>query len=319
MRGVLFYKKGLKMYLDEIENLKTYRSGKPQFANSFKYWRNQLFNEVNKLFSWDGLKFPQKEIETRLILWGCCGIVNPEKVDKFGKPVPVTINMFDLTQFYDEFENFNYTTPLCSGKAVIGKTGVVIDNNTLRNPTINLIDRYAMLLAHTEISLVNALVNGRSSKTVVAGSNKVAENARAYLNKLYNGANDVIVDTAFAGLQINDAKNDPLAYAKAMYDIRQSLLYSFYEDLGIKKNQQKRERLVTDEVTADNMLLKLNIKDMLDARQRACEEINKLFGVNWSVVCNVDIDDDGIPEAEEQQAADIAEPQQKEGVNDEDN
>lgn len=277
------------MYLDEIKNIKTYRSGKPQFTNSFKYWRNQLFNQVNKLFTWEGLPFPQKEIETRLALYGFCGVLKGTN-----GMLASDINMYGLTDYYDEFTQLNYVTPLQNGTRTIHKDGVVVDNNTLRNATINIIDRYAMLLAHTEITFINALVNGRANKICIAMSNKHAESVRQYLNKLYNGSSDVIVDGAFVGIDIKDSDNTYIKDIKSIYDVRQNILYSFYEDLGIKKNQQKRERLVSDEIEADNSLLKLNIKDMFEARKKAVDEINKIFGTSWSVKCNVDYDNDGI-------------------------
>lgn len=281
------------MYLDEIKNITTYRSGKAQFNNSFKYWRNKLFEQVNKLFTWEGLPFPQKEIETRLHLYGIVGIIKED--NDF---IAVQCNMFDVTNYYDEFLKFTYATPLISGERVIDVDGIVIDNNTLRNPTINTIDRYAMLLAHTEISMITALVNGRATKTYVATNNKVAENIKQYQNKLYNGQNDVIVDSSFIGLEIKDNDNSSLNNIKTLYDIRQNLLYSFLEDIGVKKNQQKKERLVTEEVNADNTYLKLNIKDMYDARKKACDKVNEIFNTNWNVYCNVDYDGDGVIDKE---------------------
>lgn len=277
------------MYLDEIKNLKTYKNGKPQFNNSFKYWRNKLFEQVNKLFSWENLPFPQKEIESRLYLFGIVAIIKEDK-----ELIAVKPNLFGITNYYDEFTDINFATPLISGERKIDIDCILIDNNTLRNPTINMIDRYAMILAHTEISLITALVNGRATKTYVATNNKVAENIRDYQKKLYEGQNDVIVDSSFIGLEIKDNDNSSLNNIKTLYDIRQNLLYSFLEEMGIKKNQQKKERLVTDEVNADDTFLKLNIKDMFEARKTACEKINNMFGTNWIVKCNVDYDSDGI-------------------------
>lgn len=281
------------MYLDEIKNIKTYKNGKPQFANSFKYWRNKLFEQVNKLFTWGNLPFPQKEIETRLHLYGIVAIIEEDN-----KLIAVKPNLNGITNYVDEFTDINFATPLISGERVIDENCIIIDNNTLRNATINSIDRYAMMLSHTEISLITALVNGRATKTYVATNNKVAENIRDYQNKLYNGQNDVIVDSSFIGLEIKDNDNSSLNNVKTLYDIRQNLLYSFFEDMGIKKNQQKKERLVTDEVNADNTLLKLNIKDMYDSRKIACDKINKMFNTFITVKCNVDYDGDGITDSE---------------------
>lgn len=281
------------MYLDEIKNIATYKNGKAQFNNSFKYWRNTLFEQVNKLFTWNGLPFPQKEIETRLHLFGMVGIIK-DKNDL----VAVTCSLHGVTDYVDEFTNLNFATPLRSGTRKINTDSVLIDNNTLRNPTINSIDRYAMMLAHTEISLINALVNGRATKTYIATNNKMAENIKQYQTKLYNGQNDVIVDSSFIGLDIKENNDSSLSNIKNLYDIRQNLLFSFLESIGVRKNQQKKERLVTDEVNADNIYLKLNLKDMYDSRKNACDKINLIFGINCSVICNVDYDGDGAIDTE---------------------
>lgn len=282
------------MWLDLINDIKTYKGGKPQFKNAFNYWRNILFNQVNKIFTWHNLPFPQKEIETKLILYGYCGIV---KVDN--TLISSNINQFGVTDYIDEFTDFNFATPLHSGTRKNHIDGVVVDNTPLRNSSITIIDRYSMLLAHCEITLINALVNGRSTKTCVASSQKMAQDVRDYQNKLYNGANDVIVDSSFIGIEFHDTDNSSLSSIKDLYDLRQNILYSFYEDMGIKTNQQKRERLIADEVSADVGLLRLNIENMFESRKNACEEINSIFGTNISVECNVDFNGNGIPEDSE--------------------
>lgn len=287
------------MWLDDNYLIKSYKGGKPQFKNGFIYWRNKLFNMVCKLYTWFNLPFPQKEIETRLILWGRCGVQKSTKKDIL---LATNANLWGVTDFYDEFSNYSWTTPLENGQCEIGKNGVCINNDTLRNPIIPIIDRYAMLLTHVEISFVNCAVNGRSSKTAIAGNDKMKEAIREYQNKLYEGAPDVIVDKAFLNYDEKLSNTTPLEHLKTLYDVRQALLYSFYEDLGIKKNQQKRERLISDEVSADNSLLKLNILDMTDEREKACKEINRIFGTNISVKCNVDYDDNGVVDGEESEA-----------------
>lgn len=291
------------MWLDNYCNIKSYRGGKPQFKNAFNYWRNELFKRVNKLYTWDGLPFPQKEIETLLILFGRCGMMKSK-----GEIVSSPVSLYGVTNFPDEFTHFNWATPLASGSCKIGVDGVLIANDTLRNPVIPVIDRYAMMIAHTEISFINALVNGRAQTTAVASDNKSAEEVRKYQNKLYDGNNDCIVDRAFLGIEFKENDNSSLNYIKSLYDSRQALLYSFYEDLGIKKNQQKRERLVSDEVNADEQLLKLNILDMTDAREKACEEINKIFGLNVSVKCNVDYNENGVPDGKEGEKDEVEKP-----------
>lgn len=284
-------------YLQNVPDYST-KSGKPTLKPALIYWEEQLFSVVCKLFTWQNLPFKQKEIESRLILRGSVGIIKIKN-----ELVAVrSEGLNGMTKYYDEFKHFNWNTADGkSGVCNIDETGILIDNNALRNPTMDIIRRYALLLAHTEVTLLNALINGRSNKTMVVNNQHIAENVRIYQDKILNGSNDAIVDPAFLGVRVLDqaTSQNSLNYIKALYDIRQSLLYSFYEDLGIKKNQQKRERLVADEVEADTSLLKLNLRDMYDARVEGCNRVNTMFGTSWSVLCNIDYDGNGTTEREE--------------------
>ena len=64
---------------------------------------------------------------------------------------------------------------------------------------------------------------------------------------------------------------------------RNEILRAFYNEIGVRYARDKKERLVSDEATGDAQMLLINIKDMLAQREKASEEINRIFGVNTSV------------------------------------
>ena len=54
--------------------------------------------------------------------------------------------------------------------------------------------------------------------------------------------------------------------------------------LGINNaNTEKRERLITNEVDANNVHIDLSAECFLKAREKACEQINRVFGTEISV------------------------------------
>ena len=57
--------------------------------------------------------------------------------------------------------------------------------------------------------------------------------------------------------------------------------------------------MITDEVKDNQELLQFNVKDMLDQRQKMCDDVKEVFGVTMTVQCHVDLDADGTPEAQE--------------------
>ena len=73
-------------------------------------------------------------------------------------------------------------------------------------------------------------------------------------------------------------------------ETREKLIKSFYSDIGVRSAFEKRNNTVQAEVEADTSLLLLNLADMLRCREKACEEVNKLFGTNWSVHVAKEID-----------------------------
>jgi len=57
--------------------------------------------------------------------------------------------------------------------------------------------------------------------------------------------------------------------------------------MGINNgNTDKKERLIVDEVNANNQYIKTNIELMLQEREKAAEEINHMFGLSVSVKIN---------------------------------
>ena len=282
-------------YLDTInmfDSLKDeYNGGATTYPPYFKYWRNQLLKFANNIYTWEIEDIDSKQIENRLLLTGKCGIVKSG-----GKLIAVEPMLNGVTDYFDTFTHFTYATPLHHSDGtgvVIGKNAVLIDNDNLRNGIYALIHRYAQMLAHTEVTFLNVLINARSGKVYVASTDKVAQSIREFRTKLYKGKNDVIVDKSFLGVEVHDEASGSPISIKDLMDTRNNILSNFYEDLGVQKNLNKKERMVVSEVESNNELLHLNLLDMYEQRKKGAEEITRIFGVPCSVKCNVDLNNDG--------------------------
>lgn len=57
--------------------------------------------------------------------------------------------------------------------------------------------------------------------------------------------------------------------------------------MGINnENYEKKERMIRDEVNANNQLIQYNFNVALETRQEALEKVNKMFGTNITIERN---------------------------------
>ena len=276
----------LSTYSDNLKNIKKEEKEEMKLPLSISYWANMLFEKAIRIFEWGGnLPFPQKEVEMRILLNGYCGYVNDEYV---GEMVSCG-GMSTPTQYWDEFKKFTYASATAKGGVrTIGEDCVIINNTALRNPLYPMIKRYANLLAHTDVSLKMSLVNLRIKNIISTDSQSTADSYRAMFDKFYNGDIDAILDDGL--LKKGNGGIDNLALTSSgtlgvmdCIDARNELLRMFYNEIGVRYNRDKKERMIESEVENDEQMLLLNINDMLKQRQNACKEINKIFGRNISV------------------------------------
>lgn len=243
---------------------------------------NLLFEKCVRIFKWNGApkNLPQREIEKYLIALGFCGFVNDKKcgymVSNGGMSVP--------SQYDDVFKKFTYSRPTAKGGTVtIGEDCVIIRNTSMMNSLSGLIRRTASQLAHADITLRASLVNYRANEVLSAEDDATAESINAYYSSLYEGNLKAIVDSGLINGVKNLSSSKSYADLLKLTDVKNEIMRSFFAEIGIRQKSDKRERLVTEEVESDSMMLLFNIHDMLEQRKKACEEINKIFGLNVSV------------------------------------
>ena len=193
--------------------------------------------------------------------------------------------------YFNEWTHYNIWSPVYSGTRKIDKDIVIVDNNSTRLSSISLIHRYAVMLAHTEVSLILALINLRDSGGVpVASTEKQKRSIEQYQDRLFNGKFGVVTDLASLGVSYIGSDRKTSQNIMDIMETREKLIKSFYSDIGIRSAFEKRNNTVQAEVEADTSLLLFNIADMLAVRKNACEEVNNMFGTNWSVHVAEEID-----------------------------
>lgn len=160
---------------------------------------------------------------------------------------------------------------------------VLIRNNDEMIPTSPTIQLYAWRLA--EISrTIDININAQKTPVIIKCSDKQKLSLKQVYKK-WDGYDPVIFGDKTLELDKFDVlKTD----APIVFDKLQIQKHAIWNEamtfLGINNaNMDKRERLVDDEVQANNEQVGLSAEVMLKSRQNACKLINEMFGLNISV------------------------------------
>lgn len=166
---------------------------------------------------------------------------------------------------------------------------VVIRNNDISFPTTSTIQLYAMRLAELSRT-IDVNVNAMKTPVIVLCNEKQKNSLKRVMTMAKGNELAIYGDK---NLELDTIKTLNVE-APIVFDKLQIQKHSIWNEcmtfLGINNaNMDKRERLVDDEVQANNEQVCISADVMLKAREQACEEINKLFGTNISVELRRDI------------------------------
>ena len=242
------------------------------------YYRLMLM--ARSVFQWDGLpnNIDEKWIERYLYHEGCCMFYDDANL---GFMVAKTAYSDHLNE-YDEPTELrpiyaNYRGDTIKGYKT-GKECVLIRNNDIMYPTAPTIELFALRLTEIQRSID---ININAMKTPVLL--KCTEKQRLSLKNVFeqwNGFEPVIFgDKTLDTGEIGAIKMD----APIVFDKLQIHKKDYWNEcmtfMGINNaNMDKRERLVDDEVQANNEQIALSASVMLKSRQLACDQINRLYG-----------------------------------------
>lgn len=161
---------------------------------------------------------------------------------------------------------------------------VIIYNNYTRTPEILTIRLYARRLAEIDRAID---INIRTQKTTKIL--KCAEEERlTYQNLLakYDGGTPFILGSKNLAT-LGDIETLDLTTPYIADKLQLQKRQVFNEVLtyfGIENaNTEKRERLITDEITSNMGGVAISRNSRMNARKQACAEINRVFGLNVSV------------------------------------
>lgn len=236
------------------------------------------------LFKWTGLPngIDEKWIEKYLFTEGqCLFYKDPNLGYMVTKMTPNgNLNYYDEpTRVMPYAVNYNYDGP----QLINNENCVIIRNNDDALPNLPTIQIYAYKLANIERTIDTNIV-AQKMPTIVVCSDKQKLSLKNAIKQRDENEPVIYGDKSLDLNQIKTLKLD----APIVFDKLQIHKHSVWNEcmtfLGINNsNMDKRERMITDEVAANDEQVQASEDVMLKARERACELINNMFGLNIHV------------------------------------
>lgn len=255
----------------------------------YGFYIRMLFEKCLGMFEYTGLpkSLPAEEIEKNLMWFGFAGVYNDSK---YGLTT-VTGGLSGVDQYYRPTE-FVYAQPaLGSGNLKINDNCVIMYNTQtdLINPYgfRELIQRYARLMADIDSSIDIQIINSRATKLNSVSNDMIATAVNNAMQALECGESYTVNQNSILdGWTPKDWNTAHPETIEKLIDAKQSILNAFLEELGVKSINEKRERMISNEVSADNQLLMVNTDDLLYMRRQGVKAINDMFGTNIAVNLN---------------------------------
>lgn len=262
--------------------------------NERMYWRILTELACNR-FKWEGLPETVSErfLELCLYQMAVCIFYN----DKRYGYLALRGTGSGIWNMYDDPTEFQVTGNSFVTKQLKDTECVPIWANYLRIPDLDIVTLYARRLAEIDQTIYITVKNMRVTKTVVTDENQ--RHSWSNLMRLADEGLPVIFATQaldMTQLQALDVGAD-YHYLSELMIARSRYINDCMSLLGINNaNQDKKERLVADEVAANDEQVQSAKYINLNARQQACEKINKMFPD-----LNVSVDYRSAKEQEEKQ------------------
>ena len=253
------------------------------------YYCRYLLQKLISVFQWDGMpeSWARNYFQYVLFAYGHIGII---ETDKYGV-IPQECGLGGFNVFYQP-QFITVANPLLKGikQPIIGEQCEVIKMQPDYGSPMDIITTYADLMALCLETAGTNLLNSKLAYVFTAGSKTAAESFKTLYDKIASGEPAAFLDKELYnedGSRNWDAFSQNLSQnyiVDKILDDMKKIEDRFNTDIGIPNaNTYKRERLITDEVNANNVDTGTKVKLWLETMQEDVRKVNAMFGLNLSV------------------------------------
>ena len=173
-----------------------------------------------------------------------------------------------------------------------GEECILVMNNYERIPTANTVQLFAYRLAEAQRT---ADVNIKAQRTpILMLTDQKQLFSMKKLYEEYDGNTPAIFadKNALTPDAIKSIKTDAPFIANDIMNYKREIWNEFLTFLGVSNLNEKKERLISNEVDSNNELLNLNLQALLAPRKKACEQFNEKYGLMGDKAIDVKVRSD---------------------------
>lgn len=242
---------------------------------------NRLMELALNVFEWENLppSVDERFLELTLYEMGYCLYFNDEIIGNLALTCTIggQLDVYHIPLLRRAYSVNGYNK-ICSKK-----DSVLIFNNYLHTPTQLTIDLFARRLYEIERA-IDVNVKAQKTPTLILSS----EQQRLTMRNLYmqyDGNEPFIFGDKNMDVEgIKSLKTDAPYVADKLENLKHQIWNEALTFCGIENsNQDKKERLVSDEVGSNYGNVEAQRNVMLNSRKQAVKEINEMFGTNIDV------------------------------------
>lgn len=269
-------------------------------AASLDYWTRSLFQRMTALIDINGApEYPDQPyswdidaFKYQLFMIGYAIVFESKTYGVV--PQPGTLTGYGLqyqpTGAVVNTPYFQFTRPL-----IIGRECELIKLTPDYTGVFDIVCKYATELRELDVSLKSAARNARLGYVMVADSDRTARSLHNVREKILNG-DDVIIDEKITKKKSDDSYDLPWYLfnrdVKQSYivndllEARRATLVDFYREIGVRMVDNKKERMITNEVFAQQAETFIRSEVWAETLKESVKKVNDMYGLNLSIVIN---------------------------------
>lgn len=254
-------------------------------TNSYYIYSSKLMELMLSAFRWEG--FPDtinvRNLEETLHQGGSAVIARHKDTgDLCNFRLGASKGLLDI---YGEPKMFNVNGHNYKDDvSVVDAT--VIYNNRLASPTLRTINHVAFKLAEADL-IISQNLSGQSNPVLITGNDEQKKDIMAMYRSRGAFVPAVVGSKSLKEIDVKVMGTPVPFIVDKMNTHKHTVWNEGMTFLGIdNSNQEKKERMITGEVNANDGQINLFRESMILEREQAVERINEMFGLEVSVTYN---------------------------------